>query len=243
MKRRLQRGSRTAADGLDLARTCPGDPNGSITERVADALSKLIRESDVYLDLHTGGTRLSLFPLAGYMLHANQDVRDKQHQMARNFNLPLVWGTDGTLAGRSLSVARDAGIPAIYVEYQGSAVCDPAGVQLMVDGCLNVMSGLKMIERSLPASQVVHDVQDHRSESGFLQRSLPSPCDGFFESNVTVGDYLEQGATIGWVVDPLGSDPVKIVSGDAGLLICFGTFPAVSRNDSLGYIIDDQLLH
>ena len=35
------RGSRTAEDELDLARVCPGDPNGSITERTAHALSEL----------------------------------------------------------------------------------------------------------------------------------------------------------------------------------------------------------
>ena len=32
-------GQRTAEDGLDLARICPGDPNGSVTEQVGDALS------------------------------------------------------------------------------------------------------------------------------------------------------------------------------------------------------------
>src|SRR5689334_20101049 len=36
------RGQRTADDGLDLARTCPGKPDGSITERTAHALSDLI---------------------------------------------------------------------------------------------------------------------------------------------------------------------------------------------------------
>src|SRR5436190_23591021 len=31
------RGARVAEDGLDLARTCPGKPDGSITERTAHA--------------------------------------------------------------------------------------------------------------------------------------------------------------------------------------------------------------
>src|SRR5262245_55593824 len=38
----LARGSRVADDGLDLARTCPGKQDGSITERTAHALSELI---------------------------------------------------------------------------------------------------------------------------------------------------------------------------------------------------------
>src|SRR5688500_5161058 len=39
------RGHRTAEDGLDLARTCPGKKDGSITERTAFALSQLIRSA------------------------------------------------------------------------------------------------------------------------------------------------------------------------------------------------------
>jgi hypothetical protein len=32
---------------------------------------KLIRSADYYIDLHTGGTEFSIYPLAGYMLHPN----------------------------------------------------------------------------------------------------------------------------------------------------------------------------
>src|SRR5262245_29744661 len=110
------RGSRVAVDGLDLARTCPGRPDGSITEQIAHALSELIRTADYYIDLHTGGTTLSVWPLAGYMLHPNSQVLEKQRAMARSFNLPVVWGTDYRVDGRSLSVARDANVPAIYAE-------------------------------------------------------------------------------------------------------------------------------
>src|SRR3954471_17040588 len=36
-------GQRVAGDGLDLARTCPGRPDGSVTEQIAHALSALLR--------------------------------------------------------------------------------------------------------------------------------------------------------------------------------------------------------
>src|SRR5215210_4007781 len=39
----FRRVARTAEDGLDLARACSGRPEGSITERLAYALSQLIR--------------------------------------------------------------------------------------------------------------------------------------------------------------------------------------------------------
>src|SRR5437762_7120332 len=76
------RGSRVAEDGLDLARTCLGRADGSITEQTAHALSELIRTADYYIDLHTGGLALAVWPLAGYMLHPDVDVLAKQRAMA-----------------------------------------------------------------------------------------------------------------------------------------------------------------
>src|SRR6478672_5070072 len=73
------RGNRVAEDGLDLARTCPGRADGSITEQTAHALSELIRAADYYIDLHTGGLALAVWPLAGYMLHPDASVLEKQH--------------------------------------------------------------------------------------------------------------------------------------------------------------------
>ncbi len=234
----FQRGSRTAEDGLDLARVCPGDPQGSVTQRIANELAKLICDSDFYIDLHTGGTNLSIYPLAGYMLHSNPKVRECQHKMAHAFNLPLVWGTDGTLNGRSLSVARDANIPAIYVEYHGAATCDPSGVQAMVDGCLNVMASLSMLDRSLSPSQVIDDIQETRPDSGFFQRSHLAPRSGFFEPTVSLGDFVKVGETIGWVADPLGQQRVEILADTTGKVICLRTFSAVEKNDSLGYLVE-----
>ncbi len=234
----FDRGSRTADDGIDLARICPGNAFGSATERLADQLSQLICASDYYIDLHSGGTQLSVYPLAGYMVTADQNLVVRQHQMARAFNLPLVWGSDGTLDGRTLSVARDAGIPAIYVEYHGAAVCDRLGVQAMVDGCFGVMTSLQMVDRASPASRVVHEVQQSHANSGFLQLSHPAPCSGFFEATVLLGDHLKAGETMGWVVDPLGDQPVEILAETTGMVICLRTFPTVAKGDSLGYVLD-----
>lgn len=145
------RGNRTAEDGLDLARVCPGNPKGSVTERTAAAVSELIRSADAYIDLHTGSTDISVMPLTGYMLHHNGDVLARQRQMARAFNLPVVWGTSANLEGRTLSVARDAGIPAIYVEYLGSGLLSDQGVAALSDGCRNVMALLDMLDHPRPA--------------------------------------------------------------------------------------------
>lgn len=231
------RGSRVAEDGLDLARTCPGRADGSITEQTAHALSGLIRSADYFIDLHTGGLALSVWPLAGYMLHPDKSILEKQRAMGRAFNLPVVWGTDHRLEGRSLSVARDANVPAIYVEYLGGGGCAAAGVTAIVEGCLNVMAELSMINRPQPSSQVKHVVEDPRPGSGHMQRCHPSPADGFFEAAVELGQAINASQRVGRVVDPLGRKTQDVLAAESGRVLVLRTLPAVCKGDSLAVIL------
>ncbi|MCC7087221.1 MAG: succinylglutamate desuccinylase/aspartoacylase family protein [Pirellulales bacterium] len=232
------RGQRTAEDGLDLARTCPGRADGSTTEQIAHALSGYIRSADLYLDLHSGGVALCLLPLVGYMLHSNEAVLAKQRRMARAFNLPLIWGTSPHLDGRSISVARDASVPAIYAEYRGSGLCNPQGVRDYVEGCLGVMAEFGMIDRPRPASNVEHFIEDARPHSGHLQICHPAPITGFFEREVELGQRLERGEPIGRIVDILGEQVYPIHAEQRGLVICVATFSRVLQGTGLAVVLE-----
>jgi predicted deacylase len=231
-------GSRLAPDGLDLARTCPGRAEGSITERTAHALSQLIRSADFYIDLHTGGSALLVWPLAGYMLHSNSAVLDRQRSLARAFNLPVIWGTDSRLEGRSLSVARDANVPAIYAEYLGGGRLSQEGVDAYVDGCLNVMAALKMIDRSPPPSRVQHMVEDPRPGAGHMQRGYPSPSDGCFEPEVQLGQSIESGRPLGRVIDVLADKSHQVLTEQSGLVLVLRALAPVKKGDSLAVILE-----
>jgi predicted deacylase len=233
----FERGQRVGEDGLDLARTCPGKTEGTSTERVAAALSALIRSADYYIDLHTGGTALAVWPMTGYVLHPDAEVLTKQRMMARAFNLPVVWGTDYRLEGRSLSVARDAKVPAIYGEHLGGGRCSRDGIADYVEGCLNVMGALGMIERAAPATRVQHVVEDPRPESGHMQRCYPAPVDGCFETEVELGQHVAVGQVIGHVVDPLGRERLVVKANEAGHVLVLRTFPAVRKGDSLAVVL------
>jgi predicted deacylase len=231
-------GRRTAEDGLDLARTCPGRPDGSITERIAHALSELIRSADYYIDLHSGGVALEILPLVGYILHADVNVLERQRRMARAFNLPFVWGTTPSLDGRSLSVARDAGVPAIYAEWGGSGRCDPEAVSGYVVGCLDVAAELEMLDRSRRPSMVRHRVEDDRPESGHLQVCHPSPVAGLFEPCAALGDRVLRGHAIGRVTDDSGRRSVSVDSAREGIVLCLRSLARVEKGDSLAVVVE-----
>ena len=237
----FRRGQRTAEDGLDLARTCPGRPDGSITEQIAWRLSQLIRSADLYIDLHTGGTRLTVQPLCGYMLHRDAGVLARQRRMARAFGLPLIWGTDPGFDGRSLSVARDAGIPAIYAEYLGGGRLDPAGIEAYVRGCLSVMSefGLMDDKPVLPARPALV-VEDNRPGVGHLQVNHPSPCDGFFEPAVQLGQNVRAEEVLGWVTDVAGQRIEVVHARYGGMVIVLHTFPRIEAGVSAAVVMETQ---
>ncbi|MAG94599.1 MAG: succinylglutamate desuccinylase [Planctomycetaceae bacterium] len=233
-------GARTAEDGLDLARVCPGRSDGTITQRTAVALSTLIRSADFYIDLHSGGVAMSVLPLVGYALHADESILNQQRRMARVFNLPIVWGTSGKLPGRSLSVARDAGVPALYAEYLGSGLCDREGVEAYVEGCLNVMAELEMLTRDQPASRVERVVEDRREGSGHMQVCNPSPLTGFFEPAVQLGDAVGAGDTLGTVCDALGETVHQVESQQAGIVLVLRTFSRVLEGESVAVVLEEN---
>jgi predicted deacylase len=234
------RGHRCGSDNLDLARTCPGKPDGSVTEQTAHALSRLIESADFYIDLHSGGTELSVFPLAGYVLHADRKILETQRAMARAFNLAFVWGTSAELHGRSLSVARDAGVPAIYMEYLGGISPSPEGRAAGAEGCLNVMGQLEMLEREPPLCAVEEIIEDTRPQSGHMQICNPAPITGFFEARVKLGDTVGVGDVLGSISSLAGDETREVLSEQAGRVIVLRKYPRVNADESIGVIAERE---
>lgn len=235
----FRRGHRAGDDNLDLARTCPGRADGSVTEQIACELADHIRKADLYIDLHTGGTRLMVLPLSGYMLHSNPDVLARQRRMAHALGIPLIWGTDPNLNGRSLSVARDANVPAIYAEYEGGGRFNRQGVEVYVRGCLNVMAEFGLLDR--PVNAMLEPpivVEDNRPGSGHMQLNHPSPCEGFFDPVVQLGQRVQAGEILGSVVDVLGHRVEPIYARYAGIVIVLHTFPRIDAGVSVAVILD-----
>lgn len=229
--------SRTGPDDLDLARICPGQEDGTISERIAHAVSELIMSSDYYIDMHNGGHLYNIYPFSGYVLHPDHKILKEQQTMARAFGLPIVWGTDPTLPGRTLSVARDAKIPAIYIEIGGAGIYNESMTRLAIQGCINVMANLDLLNMKADKKSVRYHLEDHRKESGYLQRLLPSPADGFFRPEVVFEEPVRKGQPIGHVQDDLGMVKTPILADQDGIVFILRNSPSVKKGDSLGAIL------
>lgn len=232
-------GSRFGGDGLDLARICPGKEDGSPTEEAAFEISRHIRKCHYLVDMHTGGALFDILPLAGYMMHADPMILGKQRQMAACFGFPVIWGTDSKPNGRTLSVARDAQIPAIYLEYGGGGTFSEAIVDAYLKGCLNLLAELGMTEmEGISTMEPDYWVEDTAPDSGYLQAKMLSHHQGIFVPFVTLGEQVRKGQKWGTVYDPLRNQTDEVVADSDGVVLFIRRSAKVKKGDSLGGILN-----
>lgn len=232
-------GSRYGEDSLDLARICPGKPDGSGSERIAFEISALIEESDYLIDMHTGGLAHHIYPMAGFTLHPSQEILDKQRELALAYNTPVIWGTDHHPNGRTLSVARDANIPAIYLEYGGGSGIRKEVVKTYKEGFINVLRYLKMAEGEAEITALGKRfwVEDPRPDSGYFQGKMPAPSDGIFVCEKTPGDPIKNGELFGKIIDPFTRNSTAIIADMEGMVLSVRVLVHVRKGDALGSIL------
>lgn len=222
-------------DHQNLARIFPGSPTGTLSERIAHALTEhLLTQADFYLDMHAAGNLYAIKRFSGYQL-CDTATNAVQRAAAIAFGLDLVWGTTA-LPGRSLSSARDKAVPAIYVEMQGEGRARPEDLVLARDGIQNVMRYLDMLPGEYPRSAAIAFDQPGE-EAGHLQIDHLSPTSGLFVPRVQVWEAVEAGQMLGEVRHPDGTVLAPVPAMRSGRVLFLRTFLRVFSGDFLCYVI------
>src|SRR5256885_9426664 len=151
-------------DNVNPNRVFPGDPRGSYSEQMTHAcINEFVVHADAYVDLHGGDIPEALVPFvicrseAGLADSKARDVAARSKQIAMAFGLPYVLTVSkpvqpskGHRAGAgglsSYAAAADKGTPAILAEAGGAGQMQEEAVSLLVNGVVNVMRHLGMIE-------------------------------------------------------------------------------------------------
>lgn len=223
-------------DRQDMARVFPGDPGGTVTEQIAHCLtSRFIRGADFYLDLHSAGQYYRMPHLVGYQLRA-EPLLSAQRAAARDFGLPLVWGTTA-YPGRSLSAAGENGVPALYAEITGEGRCLAEDVAAYTAGVARLLSHLEMMNPVTPAPPPRWVVEDDSPQAGFLQVQNRAPTGGFFAAEVLVLDKVSKGQRVGAIRDTLGNELREVTAPHDGLVVFLRTFPRVHAGDPVCTIL------
>jgi predicted deacylase len=193
-------GTRTSPiDGLNLARTFPGDVNGSVTERIAHSLSELIRTADLLIDLHSAGQHYAMPLLCGSYV-ADDELGRRCQAAALAFGAPIYWAHPDISPGRSLSVALDAGIPSIYVECGGGGRVRSTDLAAYRQGVLRVLAQCGALPDVLPAAPPGMRLRS----SGDVDLALAVTHRGILLEGVALLQGVRRGDVLGQVIDERG---------------------------------------
>lgn len=217
-------------DGKNLARCFPGDPAGSYTDRVAHVLTEeAIRGADGLIDLHSSGYKYAMPFFGGYVGGLSSSA--KSEEMLDWFSPPIMWYHDTLNPGRSLSVAADLDIPAIYVESsQGGGVLQYAEVIGYVEGVTRVLAALGMLD---PAAAVPGPATRHRipGGTGNSDESVTAAHGGYCLSLLGRGEPVRAGQAAAEIRDDRGRLLETIVAPFDGVVMLIRAIAPVEPGD------------
>jgi N2-acetyl-L-2,4-diaminobutanoate deacetylase len=219
-------------DGLNLARTFPGSPGGTVSQRLAHYIAEtIIAPADLMIDLHTAGARYTMPLYCGYYVHDDPPVLDKSRAAALAFSAagaevvvehtlrPWVSG-DLASCGSSVEEAGRRKIPCIYAESTGGGWLRPRVVSFYVAGVLNVMRYLLMLPEP-----------PHEGISGLHlvgpRHKILVPESGLLVSRVAPLDFVAAGDCLGTVMDPLGGVVAEVRTERCGWVTMMRAHPVV----------------
>jgi predicted deacylase len=217
-------------DGKNLNRCFPGDPAGTLAERLAHAaFSQLITGSDALVDAHAGDLPEALEPFA---LYDAGPAQARARELAVGYGLRYVIrqepGPGQAVSGTTSSAAAAIGVPAVIAEAGGCGLVQDAAVELHVRGLYRVLNLLGMARG--------HAFWEDDRPPAFFGRFLwlRAAKAGWWEPHAQVGSHVGEGQLLGTVSSIDGAQVREEVRAPAdGTLLFLTTSPAVADDGLL----------
>lgn len=227
-------------DGKNLNRVYPGKPDGTVSERIAHAITtEIIERADYLVDLHAGDGNESLRP---YTYWNRLGLDSRADSIGRE--MALAWGHDhiviDTSRPRDLAAsvytqntAHLRGKPAITTETGYLGVPAEDMVARNVEGVFRLLRYFKMLPGEVRL--VEHPIWIDRTEV------LRSSHTGIWYPMVERGHTVQQGTVIGYVTDFFGNKLEEIRAPFGGVVMYVVATPAMSSGEPVAMIGRPQL--
>ncbi len=185
-------------DGLNLNRTFPGDPIGTITQQISAYVSDVIFPmGDAMLDLHSGGSSLDIMPSAVIEPAPSEEHRRRNAAAALAFGAPLTVVIDNLGDPRTSTASSvRVGMTTVGTEMAGGGTVSLNALQICRRGVRNVLAHLGVLPSATPAP-VEGDRKIFRipGPPGFVYATT----DGVFEPAHRLGTMVRAGEQAGRV--------------------------------------------
>ena len=221
-------------DGKNLNRMYPGDPNGTISERIAHALTTQVIDRATHLaDMHCGDGNESLRPYSYWMTGGDARVDAASREMALAFGLDHIVIDNSRPSDPKKSVYTSTtaivrGKPSITTESGGMGLTDDQSVAAQEAGALSLIAHLGIADT--PSVKVTHPVWYDRTEV------LRAPSTGVWRPVTDKMHNVAKGALVGRILDPFGKVLHEIRAPFAGELLYVVGTPPVTEGEPLAFV-------
>jgi predicted deacylase len=222
------------ADGKNLNRVFPGKADGTLSERIAEAITReVITRATHVVDLHCGDGNESLAPYSYWITTGPAGIPDQGKAMALAFGLNtiVVDGSRPTDAAASVYLSNTAitrGKPALTTETGGMAVVDSASIALVENGVRGLMRHLKM-QATGPAPAAAPNLLAKT-------QVITSNSTGILRALVQKGQVVAMGAKIAQITDFHGKVLEEITAPFAGQVLYVVATPPIKKGEPVAML-------
>lgn len=210
-------------DHLNQNKVFPGDPEASITKRVAyNVFEHFVSKSDVLIDAHSADLGEDVTKGIFVYKTENKDLLNKMIELASLYNPSLIETTG--ISGNTGEAVNLYGIPCLMIESGAPYPIREKDVAYHLEGAVNVLKHLKMLE-GVPTKY--NPPVDPPSQRIWAEKG------GVWRRNVEAGQRVKKGDNLGIVCNLLGETIQRAVAPYDGVVSFLRVHYSVNSGDSL----------
>ena len=225
-------------DGQNMNRSFPGNPDGSMTQQIADFVYReLVMRSDVVLDFHSGGNSMIFEPCA--VLHKLEDSEQQKNTLlaAKSFAAPVSLVLQELDSKGMLDTAvENTGKIFLSTELGGGGFVSPRTLKIAENGIRNLLRHFEILPQN----------EEPVPETRFMQTPdvggyLMAPQEGLYETLIELGDTVSAGQLIGRIhsLTDIAAPAVEVHAEIDGMLVTRAGRAHVKIWDTIAVIATD----
>jgi len=230
-------------DGKNLNRVFPGNPRGTVTDRIAHLVtSRVLPPVDVVLDLHAGGRTSDIVP--SVMIHKlrNKERLARTVAVMKAFRAPVgilikEFDSEGMIDSTVERMGKIFGC----CELGGIGRVTPESVDVTWTGMTNVLKHLGMMKGRLRTARWRNRRRSRVLEALTFSRYVDAPVGGLYEPLVEIDETVSKQQPLGRILSPdnPGGKPIVCRSSVDGVLYQHRAFCRIAKGDKLALVAEE----
>lgn len=230
----MQRG--VPAFDLDMNRIFPGNPKGSMIEKVANDIYSDLSGADMVIDIHASNIFLREIP----QVRISEMTAETLVPMAKLMGIDFIWVHQAaTVLESTLAHSLNStGTPCLVAEMGVGGRINESMCQHLVDGILNLMHHMGAWSRKPDPSLIRESIVCQGPDTVAF---INAGASGVFHTLIHNDVNVTEGQSIGQIISPLTGDVIQeVVAPCDGLLFTIRAYPMVYEGSLLGRIFKKQ---